>query len=132
LVGGIIFILFGAYKIILNYVKALSAKSNKMLNSSKHLVVSGILLNIFNPSVWVFWAATVSAVGTLTQHSRNLNLLFFIFCFATFIGIDLLKMYYASKLKKFITPKILKILNLIIGIGFCVVGFSLIFQYFRV
>lgn len=83
----------------------------------------GFLFNFINPVAWMLW------MGILPMTS-NYNLKQQIFFFGCILGtifcIDMLKSYFAGKIKTMVTPKIFYHVNRIIGIIFCILGLVMI------
>ncbi|MEZ4889042.1 MAG: LysE family transporter [Crocinitomicaceae bacterium] len=89
------------------------------------------LLNLANPLVIFYWFSVLSFGDS--RHVEGFSSTFTIFIFIslvllTFFSIDILKIFGAKQLRPFITPKLLKGLNMLIAIVFVVFGVFLIFQ----
>ena len=79
----------------------------------------GFLFNLINPCAWVLWLAILP---TTVGYPMSGQILFFASILGTIFCIDMLKSYFAGKIKKIITPKMFFIINRVIGIIFCVLG----------
>lgn len=100
LFAGVVFVLFGLMGL-------LTKKRNKKarLDKKRNLFVQGFLLNTVNPSVALFWLATLSfALKQFHQETDSL-IVFFVVLFITVIFFDALKFYSAQKLGRFLTEK---------------------------
>jgi len=94
------------------------------------LFVKGFFLNIFNPIVFIFWL-TIS--GYLTQraiegHLYESALFFMAGLFGTIFSTDMLKSYVGYKLKKFLRPRKILLINHIVGIILFIFGLGLIIK----
>lgn len=100
--GGIIFIMFGIGGLF--YVK----NGNKVQTLSKQrriLFTKGFLLNFVNPSVVLFWLATIAFAIRSLKNDINQLILFFISVFSIIIVIDTFKFIMAKKLRVFLNDK---------------------------
>lgn len=97
------------------------------------LCLKGFLLNLANPLVIFYWFSVLS-LGDSNQveglGTQATLLLFISIILLTFFSIDVLKILGAKQLRPFITNKLLKSLNQLIGIVFMVFGIVLLVQGF--
>ena len=83
----------------------------------------GFLFNFINPGAWVLWMG----IMPLTANNDIKEQIFFFGCIlATIFCVDMLKSYFAGKIKSMVTPKVFYHVNRIIGIIFCVLGVVMI------
>ena len=83
----------------------------------------GFLFNFINPGAWVLWMG----IMPLTASYDIKQQVFFFGCIlATIFCVDMLKSYFAGKIKSIVTPKVFYHVNRIIGIIFCVLGVVMI------
>lgn len=121
-IGGSLFLFYG-FSVYRKKVEDFSIKRNRIqpqkivIKDYGKYFVKGFLLNIANPLVVFYWFS-IMALG----HSGSsiplsgINLfIFMIFVLGTFLTIDFFKIVGAKKLRPFITVKLLKSLNKIIG-----------------
>ena len=133
-IGGIILIIYGVFTFL---KKEIDSKSKieeitprieqKIITSNKNTLYffKGFLFNITNPFVWILWLGiTTSSSG----YSHRQMLIFLIMILATVFSADCLKGYFASKIKKIMSQKILLIVNRIAGISLGVCGMVLIIR----
>lgn len=79
----------------------------------------GFLFNFINPGAWVLWMG----IMPLTAGYDLKQQVFFFGCIlVTIFCIDMLKSYFAGKIKTIVTPKVFYHVNRIIGVIFCVLG----------
>lgn len=95
-------------------------------------IMKGMALNAINPSVLLFWIITCSATIKSLEGTKVSVGIFFIITLLVMLGIDVTKIYFASKLKRHMTPKILSVVGIIIGIIMIVAGIIIIFKKFEI
>ncbi|MBG16349.1 MAG: hypothetical protein CL853_08365 [Crocinitomicaceae bacterium] len=135
LAAGIAFIVLG----IVYVLKKQAGVSNKptVSQNSEHqkksyvgLIAKGIGLNAINPGVLIYWiAACTYATETLELKDSSL-FYYFTSTIITLFGVDLIKIYFASKLKSKLTVKTQAVLKNIIGIGLITFGILMFFKAF--
>jgi len=91
------------------------------------LGVKGFFINLLNPFVWIFWLATATTVGSKFEFSFLKIIVFFSFTLGIVLSTDLLKAFVSNKIKHFLTPKLMKIINIISGL--ILIGFGLYLVY---
>lgn len=132
LFGGLMLSIFGVF-IFLSKPKEQKMNDLGQNNTFKDylmLFVKGLILNFANPMVIFYWFS-IMAIGAKQNTNMNLSnqlILFIIVLISVFFFIDVLKIIGAKKLRPFITDKLLKLLNHIIGLILILFGLSLIFQ----
>lgn len=92
------------------------------------LILKGIGLNAINPGVLIYWIAACTAATEKLHISENLMIYYFGATLLTMFGIDLLKIYFARKLKTKMTPKMIANISVIIGVFFIVFGIMFAFR----
>ena len=132
IIGGIILIVFGAFY----FRKQHTPKSEKSIDldyQQPHpglIILKGFLLNLFNPTVWFLWLGNVTAISKTLDYSLLKMILFFsIVLFAT-LAVELTKVYLAGKIKKYLTDRLMTIVNYITGGSLMIFGFILIYDHF--
>jgi threonine/homoserine/homoserine lactone efflux protein len=130
-IGAGIIIIYGLYTIISK--KAPQLSQNIDLKQLKRpnvfgLISKGVALNAMNPAVLAYWLF----VCTYQVKGHNIEgvnvVVFFVVCLGTMFLIDLLKIYFASKLKKKLTPKNVATVSVIVGAILIFIGIGLCFQ----
>ncbi len=136
IVGGILFIIYGAYTW---FKKPKEMKVNEVgkvvqgLGDYAVLTLKGFLLNIANPLVVFYWFSVITwgAKAYPSEDLHNSSILFYLsVILITFFSIDLLKILGAKKLRPLVTDKLLIALNHLIGIVFAIFGTVLMLQGF--
>lgn len=95
----------------------------------------GFVMNLANPSVWLFWFVLVGSI--LAQYTdatghvvRYRVFLFFALMLGTVFSIDCLKSFVAASLKKIINEKVVSVVNKVVGVVLMVFGAYLILTTF--
>jgi len=138
-IAGSIFILLGLISIYRNYsnLKTENNLSNNLSGIETNtddivyplqLIIKGLGLNAINPGVLVFWiAACTYATNELNFEGIQL-MYYFGTTLITMFSIDLLKIYFSSKLKTTLTNKTISILGISIGCLLIFFGFAVYFK----
>ena len=130
-VGGAVMILFGLYTYMKKTVKKESIDTTVEFPKKPFYgayMGKGFLFNIANPSVWVYWLIPVGIASAFPE--REQSYLFMISLLLTILTFDVLKCAVSYKLKTVLTPKIIHIINKIVGIVLVVVGIYFIISEF--
>lgn len=134
LAGGIVFLIFGTMLLLNKSIKfrkkkksSLKEEKMKVKDTNQdenyiYLFLKGLFLNGFNPALIFFWF-TVMAIGTDQVDAEGNRMFYYLtIILVTFFSIDLLKIFGANSLQRFITPKFLEKLNKIVGIIIIAIG----------
>lgn len=128
-IGGVLLIIFGVvsygHKVNLNGEKEITPEKSPGVLT---FLFKGFFLNFANPFVWFFWPTVVLGVATPFMDTTNDIILFFSGTLSVVLISDILKVYLASRIKRFITAKFLLILNRVVGISLIIFGFILIIR----
>ena len=133
-VGGIILIIYGTYSYLKkpDILKRRSPKYKTPPINTKQIkyVIKGFLLNIANPFIIIFWLTAVGFVSARTEEGKLINyaIVFFSGTLLTIFGTDLLKSFIGNKIKKYLRPRILLIINKIVGITLIIFGIILMIR----
>jgi threonine/homoserine/homoserine lactone efflux protein len=134
-IGSIILLGLGIKFIIKPGTKTKNALDDLPIKISKASYASyfaqGFLINFVNPFVFVIWIGIIGYAET--EYGANKNDLF-LFLGSTLLGIfltDITKVYFAQKIKRFLTPIFLKRLSQVFGIILIVFGVRVLFYVFR-
>jgi len=82
----------------------------------------GFFLNLGNPFVIIYWVSLATVGSTFSAYNT------FIFLISVLGGLiisDLLKIYGANYLTKFLTPRVMKLANIVLGIALAIAGIAL-------
>jgi threonine/homoserine/homoserine lactone efflux protein len=128
-VGGVTLIVYG----VLTAHKKQGAKMNTDFINIVHqprdfgiLFLKGFLLNFLNPMVLFYWFTALTVGAESIDSQGSMALLFICAILFTFFSIDVLKIIGAKKLRIFITPDLLKRLNLILGVVLLIFGVAIL------
>lgn len=87
------------------------------------IFLSGYFMNTLNPSVFIFWITTSTAV---MYHSVNKRIIIFVTCLVWMLGADMLKVFLAGKIRNRLTPHNIHIINRINGLLLIIFGIALV------
>ncbi len=118
LAGGIVLLLFGLYYLFVKSRKLARVRPENLQKASGlRLAAKGFIINGLSPMVLFFWLATVSLATTQLGYGAPKNALtFFASIVATVFITDIIKAKLADKLRILITPKVIQVLNIVLGI----------------
>jgi threonine/homoserine/homoserine lactone efflux protein len=127
-IGGIIIFCFGAYYLFIKSRKKLNFSAEHVKERSPfRLAAKGFIINGFNPMVLLFWIGTISvATGKLGYTERSEALTFLFSIVGTVFVTDLIKAKLADQLRTFLTPGIVKFMNIILGAVMLSLGVKLL------
>lgn len=91
-------------------------------------ILKGIGLNAINPGVLVYWIAACTTATDELHIPENLLIYYFIATLGTMFGIDVLKIYFASKLQNKMTPKMLHNISIVVGCILILFGIIIAFR----
>jgi threonine/homoserine/homoserine lactone efflux protein len=126
IIGGSVLILFGIATLIRKVPaeERVEAISNIRIRRPGFFsyFFKGYLLNLANPSMWIFWITSVIAINaSYGGHSRKVAM-FFIGTLTMVLATDILKSILANKLRQISTPQVKIWMNRIVGILFIIIG----------
>jgi len=130
LIGGTVLIIFG----IVTFTKKVQISDSNNLLEKKSLpgpltfLIKGFFLNFANPFVWFFWFTVMMGISGTYGSEFSAVSAFFGGVLLTIFSTDVLKVFIASRIKKYLTIKILNLVNYIVGILLVVFGIILIIR----
>lgn len=96
-------------------VKEIEAVKTNVIIYPFQLIIKGLGLNAINPGVLIFWIAA-STYATKELNLGDLQLIsFFGITLLTMFMVDILKIYFSSRLKEKLNNKVLSIIGMLIG-----------------
>ena len=96
-------------------VKEIEAVKTNIIIYPFQLIIKGLGLNAINPGVLIFWIAA-STYATKELNLGDLQLIsFFGITLLTMFMVDILKIYFSSRLKEKLNNKVLSIIGMLIG-----------------
>lgn len=125
--GGAIMLVFGLSSILKPVThQAVVRQGNKRSNLIRN-ITKGFLLNGLNPSVLIFWIGVASMATVNYQYSGNQVIIFFSGIVGTVFITDIFKTFVANRLRKVLTLRLMKIMNIVVGIGLILFGLRLFY-----
>ncbi|MGK7388921.1 MAG: LysE family translocator [Candidatus Cyclobacteriaceae bacterium M2_1C_046] len=124
LAGGVILVGFGIFSFFKSRKKR-EIKLNVQQKGFKRHIIKGFMVNGLNPMVLFFWIGAISLATIEYELKGSYILIFFISIILTVFITDLIKVYLAHKLRTFVTPRFIKILNIITGVVMVTFGIRL-------
>ncbi len=146
--AGSVFIIIGLVSIIkkssylkntspidLSSINTEDTKDKKLFGFRKRtyiaLIAKGIGLNAINPGVLIYWIAACTYATEELLISGNNLIYYFTATLITMFSVDLLKIYFASKLKSRLNNKNLALMSIIIGTALILFGLAICFRNFN-
>ncbi len=135
IIGGALFVIYGLVNFFKTPQQVHFSTSQEREPSDwkeyRNLWLKGFFLNLANPLVIFYWFSVLSYGDS--RHVEGWSTHFTLFVFVSlilliFFSIDVLKIIGAKQLRPFITQKLLKALNQLIGIVFILFGVVLFVQ----
>jgi len=127
--GGGVLLAFGIYYLFVKS-KRLSHYDQEKIHTRSwfKLLAKGFIINGLSPIVLFFWIATVSVATTrLGYTSPNDAIIFFASIVLTVFSTDIIKAKLADKLRVLITPRFIKVMNIVLGLVLVIFAGRLIF-----
>lgn len=120
IIGGSVVIIFGIYTLLRRPESTKESKGRlrvvlKQAPQSRELMLHGFLLNTFNPSIWLYWAALIAVVKAEVSMNDLEAFLFFISMLLGELSGGILKCRLASMLQNTLSPKVLTTVNHVVG-----------------
>jgi threonine/homoserine/homoserine lactone efflux protein len=126
IIGGSVLILYGILTLIRKVPKTEQVEAVSEIKVKRRGPVpyffKGYLLNIANPSLWVFWITSVLAINASYGGNKQKVALFFAGTLAIVLGTDILKAVLANKIKTASNPLVKTWVNRIVGVLFMIIG----------
>ncbi len=130
ILAGIILIIFGAFHFKDQSEKNEDATIEVKNPSAGAMILKGFFLNSLNPAVWLLWLSNVTLISK-TLHNRMFNMiLYFSITLGLVLLVEFAKVSASNKLKKFLTVKIMHVINVITGGLLIIFGVVLIYNHF--
>ena len=122
-IAGTIFIIFGLVGFF--YIRK-DPKLTTVAKKRRILFTKGFILNLVNPSVALFWLATIAFAIQSLENDKIQLIIFFSSVFIVVIVIDIFKFFMASKLRMFLNEQRQKRLSNITSLIMILFGIGLI------
>ena len=127
--GGVMLIMFGFYYLLIKSKKLLDSETEHIKTRSPlRLMAKGFIINGFTPMMLIFWIGTVSVATTdLGYTTPREVMLFFVSIVCTVFTTDVIKAKLADHLRHLLTRRLIRILNIILGVVLLIFGCRLLF-----
>lgn len=132
IIGGTILVAFGAFY-FKKHTPTRKEETIVLDYQAPHpflMILKGFLINLFNPTVWFLWLGNVTAISKSLDYSMAKMLLFFSLVLCVTLVVELTKVYLAGKIKKFLTDRLMTVVNYITGVSLIIFGLVLIYNHF--
>jgi len=129
--GGAVLILYGVITALKRTQGDVKADFIQKVHNPRDywiLFLKGFFLNIVNPMVIFYWFGVITLAAAKIEGNSSSVFLFIVIILVTFFTIDVFKIIGAKKLRPFITPYLLKKLNLFTGFVLVIFGLVLIIR----
>jgi threonine/homoserine/homoserine lactone efflux protein len=132
LIGGTILMTFGFFNVFQKKSPISDAEEKLELPKVNFMfqIIKGFILNLLNPFVIIFWMGWVGLVSSNSEYSHIHIIMFFTTALSTVFITDVLKAYSANKISSYLSPKILRMFNLLLGLILIISGGVLIYRVF--
>ncbi len=90
-------------------------------------LLKGIVINGFNPFTVMLWITVLGTVAVDKEYEGQNFLLFMTGLICTVVSADLTKAYMAHRISKLLKPRVLHIIDLVLGIIFILLSFRLFY-----
>ena len=134
MVCGALLMIFGAYLLLRNNVTAARLQGQLDAKCRKTLVgyfVSGLSVNLLNPSTYVFWVGMIGFYGITFGAGICHGLLFICGLLGTAIALDLVKCCIFSEIGNRLAPRTFGLLNRIAGSALLLAGLAVMVHFPR-
>jgi threonine/homoserine/homoserine lactone efflux protein len=117
IIGGGILIGFGIYTFVKKEIVNTSheVKIDNRFSRALTFITKGFFLNFMNPFVWFFWI-TVSVTKKSSLQTPENIFLFFVITLLTLVSTDIVKCFFANKIKRLLSARVMFLINKIVGI----------------
>jgi threonine/homoserine/homoserine lactone efflux protein len=131
IITGVILIIFG----IVTFTRKVKIADDSNGEESKPpspvtMVLKGFFLNFTNPFVWLFWILWVTTITSNYMGETKSVVVLFATTLLVILSTDMLKVFGAYKIKKYVTPRFIQWINWIAGAGLCVFGVFMLIRAF--
>ena len=143
-IAGSIFVILGVISIVKNYFQInkekgnpkeyseMETKSTNVIVYPVQLIIKGMGLNAINPGVLVFWIAACTFATEELNIQGNYLFYYFGITLLTMFFLDILKIYFSSKLKETLTDKTIGVIGMVIGALMVFFGIAIYFKEFQI
>jgi threonine/homoserine/homoserine lactone efflux protein len=127
ILGAIIMIGFGFSSIFRPVPRRGSRRYEMDSNSYLRKILKGFMLNSLNPFIFLFWLGVAGLVTVEMHFNFDQASLFYVGVITMVLSMDITKSFLANKLRMFVTPHFMKIINRGVGIVLILFGIRLFY-----
>lgn len=129
IITGIILIVFGVF----TFTRKVKIKDDDNDDDDDKpsfltFILKGFFLNFTNPFVWLFWILWVTTITANYQGETHSVIILFTTTLLVILATDMLKVFGAYKIKKYITPRFIQWVNWVAGVGLGVFGIFMLIR----
>lgn len=131
IIGGIILIIFGIVTFRRKVRIDVDNNKSEIKQSEPSFItyiLKGFFINFTNPFIWIFWMGVVVGFTASYEGDHLLLVVFFSATLGTVLMMDILKIFSAYKIKKYIQTHNIVWINRIAGIGLVLFGIYLVIR----
>lgn len=127
--GGIVLLTFGIYYLFVKSRKAgVISREQVQVSNPWKLIAKGFIINGLSPMVLIFWLGTVGLATTKFGYATPQKAVpYFASIVSTVLLTDILKAKVADKLRRLLTPRFIRNLNILLGFVLLIFGGRLIY-----
>lgn len=128
--GGIVLLTLGLYYLLIKSRKLARFDDPARIQTKNplRLIFKGFIVNGLSPMVLIFWLGTVGVATTKLGYSTPGKAVpFFVAIVSTVFITDVIKAKLADRLRRVVTPRFIRTLNIILGLVLVIFGGRLIF-----
>jgi len=129
ILAGLILVVFGSF-----YFKKPVTGTNETIEiqspTAGVLLLKGFFLNLLNPTVWLLWLGNVTAVSKTLDYSMYKMLIYFSLTLGLTWLVEISKANLASKIKKYLTDKLMHAINFATGVLLVIFGIVLVYNHY--
>lgn len=131
IITGIILIIFGVVTFTRKAELATSDNKDDIKTPSPlTFILKGFFLNFTNPFVWLFWILWVTTITANYEGDTHSVIALFATTLLVILATDMLKVFGAFKIKRYVTPRFIQWINWVAGVGLSVFGIFLLIRAF--
>lgn len=129
ILAGLVLVVFGAL-----YFKKPVTGTNETIEiqspKAHVLLLKGFFLNLLNPTVWLLWLGNITAVGKTLDYSMVKMCVYFGITLGLTWTVEIFKAYLGSKIKRYLTDKLMHGINVATGILLIIFGVVLVYNHY--
>lgn len=127
--GGMILLGFGIYYLFIKSRRLIYFNPDQVRSRNPvRYIAKGFIINGLSPMVLIFWVGTVGVATTDFGYDKTSEAaVFFSAIVGTVFLTDILKAKLADKLRRLLTPRFIRLMNIVLGVVLVIFGGRMIF-----